>query len=110
MLGNWNLKVNSPGDNLSVIISAKHPVLGDYFVATLKAKRVASGLVSEHAYFFWLMPHKVALFIYWNVSLMSNQYIGSLRFFSSSQVLNCFVIVIVISESYRLFTTFSCSD
>lgn len=68
MLGNWSIRVNVPGDTLSVFISVHHPELGDYFVATLKAKRISSLLVSDHAIFFWLMPHKVALWIYWHVS------------------------------------------
>lgn len=64
MLGNWNIKANDPTDSLSVFISVQHPELGDYFVASLKAKRLSS--VSDHAMFFWLMPHKVALWIYWH--------------------------------------------
>lgn len=64
MRGNWNIKANDPTDSLSVFISVQHPELGDYFVASLKAKRLSS--VSDHAMFFWLMPHKVALWIYWH--------------------------------------------
>ncbi|KAJ4824591.1 hypothetical protein Tsubulata_007144 [Turnera subulata] len=66
MLGNWNLRTNAPGESLSVVISVQHPELGNYFVATLKAKRIPSELVSDHSIFFWLMPHKVALWIYWH--------------------------------------------
>ncbi|KAK3429948.1 hypothetical protein EUGRSUZ_E01441 [Eucalyptus grandis] len=66
MLGNWSIKANAPGDNLFVAISVQHPKLGNYFTATLKAKRVSSSTVSNHATFFWLMPHKVALWIYWH--------------------------------------------
>lgn len=66
MLGNWNIRANAPGDNLYVTISVKHPKLGDYFTAVLKAKRVTSSLVSDHAMFFWLMPHKIAVWIYWH--------------------------------------------
>ncbi|KAI3886182.1 hypothetical protein MKW92_039011 [Papaver armeniacum] len=36
---------------------------GDYFIATLNAKRVSSG-ASDQALFFWLMPHK-ALKLWW---------------------------------------------
>ena len=68
MLGNWTIKANAPGDNLYVAISVQHPKLGNYFTATLKAKRVSSSTLSNHATFFWLMPHKVALWIYWHVS------------------------------------------
>ncbi|KAK6268474.1 hypothetical protein QUC31_012634 [Theobroma cacao] len=66
MRGNWSVKVNAPGDNLLVAISVQHPELGDYFLATLKAKRISPALVHDHALFFWLMPHKVALWIYWH--------------------------------------------
>lgn len=62
------MRANAPGDNLYVTISVQHPKLGDYFTAVLKAKRVPSSLVSDHAMFFWLMPHKVAVWIYWHVS------------------------------------------
>ncbi|EEF42636.1 conserved hypothetical protein [Ricinus communis] len=66
MLGNWRIKANAPGDSLSVIISVQHPEFGDYFVATLEAKRLPSLLASDHSFFFWLMPQKVALWIYWH--------------------------------------------
>ncbi|KAK8641985.1 hypothetical protein V6N13_011351 [Hibiscus sabdariffa] len=65
MLGNWSLKANAPDQNLLVTISVQHPELGDYFLATLKAKRISPESVHDHALFFWLMPHKVALWIYW---------------------------------------------
>lgn len=68
MLGNWTIKTKAPGDNLSVAISIQHPELGNYFTATLNAKKVSSTLVSDHALFFWLMPHRVAVWIYWHVS------------------------------------------
>ncbi|KAJ9135850.1 hypothetical protein P3X46_032978 [Hevea brasiliensis] len=66
MLGDWRIRANSPGDGLSVSISVQHPELGDYFVATLKAKRISLFLGSDHDLFFWLMPHKVAFWIYWH--------------------------------------------
>ncbi|KAF8028401.1 hypothetical protein BT93_E1111 [Corymbia citriodora subsp. variegata] len=66
MHGNWSIKANVPGDNLFVAISVQHPKLGNYFTATLKAKRVSSSTLSDHSTFFWLMPHKVALWIYWH--------------------------------------------
>lgn len=68
MLGSWSLRANAPGQNLLVTISVQHPELGDYFLATLKAKRVSLESVHDHALYFWLMPHKVALWIYWHVS------------------------------------------
>ncbi|XP_022886167.1 uncharacterized protein LOC111402234 [Olea europaea var. sylvestris] len=66
MLGNWHMQTNDPGDNLRVVISVQHPELGNYFTASLTAKRVTSLKAGDHAQFFWLMPHKVALWIYWN--------------------------------------------
>ncbi|KAF8413565.1 hypothetical protein HHK36_001556 [Tetracentron sinense] len=67
MLGNWSMRANEPGDDLFIAISVQHPNLGDYFTATLRAKRVSSSSSweSDPAFFFWLMPQKVALWIYW---------------------------------------------
>ncbi|GFQ08714.1 hypothetical protein PHJA_003015400 [Phtheirospermum japonicum] len=65
MLGNWRMKTSEPGDNLHVVISSQHPKLGNYFTASLTAKRVTSSL-GDYSGFFWLMPHKVALWIYWH--------------------------------------------
>ncbi|KAI3979216.1 hypothetical protein MKX01_017041, partial [Papaver californicum] len=64
MLGNWTIKATAPGNTLFISISVQHPKLGDYFIATLTAKRVSFG-ATNLALFFWLMPHKVALWIYW---------------------------------------------
>ncbi|XP_022146678.1 uncharacterized protein LOC111015825 [Momordica charantia] len=66
MLGNWSIKASAPGDYLYVAISVQHPELGDYFSATLKVKRVSSPFGSDHSRFFYLMPHKVAIWIYWH--------------------------------------------
>ncbi|KAM1347221.1 hypothetical protein PS2_036177 [Malus domestica] len=66
MLGNWSIRANAPEDDLFVSISVQHPNLGNYFTANLKAKRVSSTSASDHALFFWLMPHKVAVWIYWH--------------------------------------------
>ncbi|KAJ8530806.1 hypothetical protein K7X08_023687 [Anisodus acutangulus] len=65
MLGNWTMRTNTPGDNLFVTISVNHPKHGDYFSASLMAKRVSSSTHTDLALFFWLMPHKVAFWIYW---------------------------------------------
>lgn len=65
MLGNWTMKTNTPGDNLFVTISVNHPKHGEYFSASLMARRVLSSMHTDPALFFWLMPHKVALWIYW---------------------------------------------
>ncbi|XP_058071483.1 uncharacterized protein LOC131220705 isoform X2 [Magnolia sinica] len=68
MLGNWRMRAKAPGEDLSLEISVQHPELGDYFTATLKAKRVHSSRSHCLALFFWLMPQKVALWIYWQFS------------------------------------------
>ncbi|KAL0363578.1 UNVERIFIED_CONTAM: hypothetical protein Scaly_1313000 [Sesamum calycinum] len=67
MLGNWSVKTNDPADNLHVVISVQHPQLGNYFTASLTAKRLASLTAEDHSMFFWLMPHKVAFWIYWHM-------------------------------------------
>jgi len=77
MLGNWKIRANEPGDDLSVSIASQHPHFGNYFSATLKAKRIPLSRVSDPAVFFWLMPHKVAIWIYWHVSdlyLLKNRF------------------------------------
>uniref|UniRef100_A0A1D1XGY3 ADP-ribosylation factor GTPase-activating protein 3 n=1 Tax=Anthurium amnicola TaxID=1678845 RepID=A0A1D1XGY3_9ARAE len=69
MLGNWNIRAGEPGENLFIGISVQHPTMGNYFTATLRAKRVSTSSFSSSqlspALFFWLMPQKVALWIYW---------------------------------------------
>ncbi|XP_010275982.1 PREDICTED: uncharacterized protein LOC104610858, partial [Nelumbo nucifera] len=66
MLGNWKMKANEPGANIFITISVQHPNLGDYFTATLTAQRISSSMVNDLEMFFWLMPQKVALWIYWH--------------------------------------------
>lgn len=71
MLGQWRLKVNEPGEDLYAYISVQHPDFGNnYFVATLKAKRVeiSSTTPDDLEAFFWLIPHKGSIISYWNVS------------------------------------------
>lgn len=66
MLGNWSIRADAPGAVLFLAISVQHPTLGNYFTATLSAKRVCSSSSSlTLAIYFWLMPHKVAMWIYW---------------------------------------------
>ncbi|KAF6142822.1 hypothetical protein GIB67_002686 [Kingdonia uniflora] len=73
MLGNWSMRTDTPGDNLFLAISVQHPELGDYFTATLKAKRVSSWTFGP-VLFFWMMPQKVALWIYWEVNVINVYY------------------------------------
>ncbi|XP_075486841.1 uncharacterized protein LOC142526373 isoform X2 [Primulina tabacum] len=73
-LGNWSMKTNDPGYNLHVVISVHHPKLGNYFTASLTAKRVTPSMSGDNTGFFWLMPHEVALWIYWHaLKLWLNQ-------------------------------------
>ncbi|KAF8714105.1 hypothetical protein HU200_028109 [Digitaria exilis] len=66
MLGNWSIRADAPGDSLYVVISVQHPTLGNYFTAALHAKLVGhTSNPLRLAAFFWLMPHKVAAWIYW---------------------------------------------
>ncbi|CAI9108768.1 OLC1v1008451C1 [Oldenlandia corymbosa var. corymbosa] len=76
MLGSWSIKANAPEDNLWVAISVQHPELGNYFTATLRVKRTSIQIARDPALFFWLMPHRVAIWIYWHVSLLSSSYCG----------------------------------
>lgn len=65
MLGSWKIKANAPGDSIFIMISVHHPELGDFFTASLTAKKISSS-GKDQAFFFWLMPHKVAIWIYWH--------------------------------------------
>lgn len=52
-------------------ISIQHPILDDYITATLDAKFVGQTSNSlKLATFFWLMTHKVAAWIYWEVRVL----------------------------------------
>ena len=71
MLGNWSIRADAPGDNLYVAIAVQRPTLGNYFTAALDAKLVGQTNDSvKLATFFWLMPHKVAAGIYWEVTFL----------------------------------------
>uniref|UniRef100_A0A803MIT4 Uncharacterized protein n=1 Tax=Chenopodium quinoa TaxID=63459 RepID=A0A803MIT4_CHEQI len=65
MQGSWKIKATAPRNDLSVVISVHHPDLGEHFCAILRAQRVSSSKVDQ-LFFFWLMPHKVAVWIYWH--------------------------------------------
>ncbi|KAH6833463.1 hypothetical protein C2S53_012685 [Perilla frutescens var. hirtella] len=69
MLGKWKLKVSEPGEDLYAYISVQHPDFGNnYFIATLKAKKVSisSTTPDDLEAFFWLQPHKGSIISYWN--------------------------------------------
>ncbi|XP_047944999.1 uncharacterized protein LOC125191645 [Salvia hispanica] len=68
MLGYWRLKVNEPGEDLYAYISIEHPKFGNnYFIATLKAKKVeiSSTTPDDLEAFFWLQPHMGSILSYW---------------------------------------------
>lgn len=67
MLGNWKMHAGEPGEKLFVGISVQHPEMGSCFTATLSAREVSPSRLGP-ALFFWMMPQKVALWIYWQVS------------------------------------------
>ena len=68
MLGDWHLKTRAPGNSLSLTISVKHPVLGNYFTTSLTAKKLLITSNVDYEFFFWLMPHKGAIQTYLQVS------------------------------------------
>lgn len=65
MEGVWQMQAAAPGHELLLRIGVQHREYGTYFQAILKAKRVV-GVRDPEAYT-WLMPHKVAFWIYWQV-------------------------------------------
>ncbi|KAK1378430.1 hypothetical protein POM88_025174 [Heracleum sosnowskyi] len=65
MLGDWHMKTKSPGNNLSVSILVKHPELGNYFTASLTAKKILFTSDVDYALFFWLKPQIGAILTYW---------------------------------------------
>uniref|UniRef100_J3MIM3 Uncharacterized protein n=2 Tax=Oryza brachyantha TaxID=4533 RepID=J3MIM3_ORYBR len=86
MLGNWSIRAESPGDALYVVISVQHPTLGNYFTAALHAKLVEKTSSSLRlAAFFWLMPHKVAVGIYWEAVRL---WLKSVKFLDHPRYLN----------------------
>ncbi|KAI5068986.1 hypothetical protein GOP47_0015287 [Adiantum capillus-veneris] len=69
MSGVWQMKACVPDQNITIRIKVDHPEHGIYFTASLFATRVdCFGTSSER--FFWLMPHKTALGIYWQALLL----------------------------------------
>ncbi|MCO5563134.1 hypothetical protein L7F22_016770 [Adiantum nelumboides] len=69
MSGIWRMKACVPGQNLTIRINVDDPDHGSYFTASLFATRVdCFEAISER--FFWLMPHKTALGIYWQALLL----------------------------------------
>ncbi|EFJ18086.1 hypothetical protein SELMODRAFT_178500 [Selaginella moellendorffii] len=69
MQGTWRIQASNPGEELQIAITVQHAELGNnYFSAVLKAKRVEHTKAAE--VLFWLMPHKVAVWIYWHAVVL----------------------------------------
>lgn len=67
MQSTWQFKTSPPGQKVQLSITASHPEFGDYFLAVLTGEKVEN--VTNPLLFFWLMPHKVAFGIYWQVCM-----------------------------------------
>ncbi|BBN16824.1 uncharacterized protein MPTK1_7g09610 [Marchantia polymorpha subsp. ruderalis] len=67
MEGSWLLHATCPGEKLALTIRVDHPQFGNFFMATLRAKKIS---VQNPEFFSWLMPHKVALWIYWQALVL----------------------------------------
>lgn len=68
MRSTWILRATDPGDTLSLSVSCDHPEMGSFFDATLRASRITPPASSERWAF--LMPHKVAVWIYWHAAVL----------------------------------------
>jgi DUF1365 family protein len=68
MVGTWRIHAPAPGENLYLTVGVEHPDFGNFFLATLRAKKVDPGRNLE--WFMWLMPHKVAVWIYWQALVL----------------------------------------
>ena len=70
----WSLRASDPGASLEVHVSCRHPELGHFFDAALRAKRLppaqAAAASAQSERWAWLMPHKVAWWIYWHALLL----------------------------------------
>lgn len=69
MSGVWKMKACVPEQTIMIKITVQHPEHGNYFTASLCANRVECSQTSIER-FFWLMPHKTALGIYWQALLL----------------------------------------
>lgn len=70
MGGTWSLDASPPGATLSLRVRCVHPTLGDFFFASLEASLLPEGAVTHSERWAWLMPHRVAVWIYWHAALL----------------------------------------
>mmetsp|Transcript_21522 Transcript_21522/g.41963 ORF Transcript_21522/g.41963 Transcript_21522/m.41963 type:complete len:328 (+) Transcript_21522:122-1105(+) len=68
MNASWSLRSSKPSETLSLQVACKHPALGNFFTATLSARRTRAPADSQR----WalLMPHKVSVWIYYHAALL----------------------------------------
>ena len=67
MRSTYFLRATAPADKLHVTVACKHPELGNFFCATLDARKVD---VADDERWAWLMPHRVAVWIYWHAAVL----------------------------------------
>lgn len=74
MKSSWVMSAPPPGEALRVSVGCRHPKLGDFFDATLHARRVPperrAALEARSEQWAWLMPHRVAVWIYWHAAVL----------------------------------------
>lgn len=68
MNSKWKFQTSSPCERLKLTITASHPDMGDYFIATLNCLRVLKPVHPE--WFLWLQPQCIAFWIYWQAFLL----------------------------------------
>lgn len=72
MASTWRFSAPPPGERLRLSIAVSHPEHGDFFRATLHAREVAAAgrPPPDPEWQLWLMPHKVAFWIYYQAFLL----------------------------------------
>eukprot|EP00967_Tisochrysis_lutea_P001782 scaffold2263_cov33-Tisochrysis_lutea.AAC.2 len=68
MKSTWILHARDPGDSLYLSVSCDHREMGRFFDASLRAQRIQPPKSSE--WWAFLMPHKVAIWIYWHAVVL----------------------------------------
>jgi len=71
MQSSWALRTAPPGEKLHVRVDVTaHPTLGDFFVATLELDAAPAERVGDADRWGYLMPHRVAWWIYWHAAVL----------------------------------------
>lgn len=67
----WALRATAPDERIHVRVAVgAHPTLGDFFLATLDVKALPAGRVRDPERWAFLMPHRVAWWIYWHALVL----------------------------------------